>query len=179
MVEHWSPKPGVGGSSPSGPAKKRNQKMKIIQFFKDVWYEMTQKVTWPTGKRLVAATTIIVSFVLIWAIIIFAFDSIFISAQKFVIDDYYDTVMLQRASEGKISIDQVQRFNSAAERDAFMLEKRNNKEPGYDPNVPFADEATNTNDGTGTTQSIPLTPTETSPTTTQPGGSSTTTPNNP
>lgn len=149
---------------------------------------MTQKVTWPTGKRLVTATTIIVSFVLVWAIIIFAFDSVFISAQKFIIDDYYDTVMLKRASEGKISIDQVQKFNTAAERDAFMAEKRKNKEPGYDPTVKFPDETTNgnTTDG-GATQSIPITPGSTSPgtttqpgtTTTQPGGSSTTTPKNP
>lgn len=163
MVEHWSPKPVVGGSSPSGPAIKKEQKMKIIQFFKDVWYEMTQKVTWPTAKRLVTATTIIVSFVLVWAIIIFAFDSVFISAQKFVIDDYYDTVMLNRAREGKISIDQVQKFNTSAERDAFMAEKRKNKEPGYDPQVPFPGEETKPGDGT--TPTIPLTPGSTSPTT--------------
>lgn len=124
---------------------------------------MTQKVTWPTAKRLVTATTIIVSFVLVWAVIIFAFDSVFISAQKFVIDDYYDTVMLKRATEGKISIDQVKRFNTASERDAFMAEKRKNKEAGYDPNVPFPDEATNPTDGK--TPTIPLTPGSTSPTT--------------
>jgi preprotein translocase SecE subunit len=136
--------------------------MKIIQFFKDVWYEMTQKVTWPTAKRLVTATTIIVSFVLVWAIIIFAFDSVFISAQKFIIEDYYDTVMLKRASDGKVSLDQVQKFNTSAERDAFMAEKRKNKEPGYDPQVPFPDEVKQPD---GTTPTIPLTPGSTSPTT--------------
>jgi preprotein translocase SecE subunit len=130
----------------------------MIQFFKDVWYEMTQKVTWPTARRLVTATTIIVSFVLIWSVIIYAFDAVFITAQQYVISDIYDDVALQDAKEGKITIDQVMKFNTYNERQQFYQQQEAAGKPGYGKN-PRADEKQP--DGSGTT--IPLTPEGTSP----------------
>ena len=117
---------------------------------------MTQKVSWPTARRLVTATTIIISFVLIWAVIIFAFDSVFISAQKFVISDYYDTVALKHASEGKTTIDQVKKFATAAERDKYMSEQEAAGQPGYGKN-PDTD-TTNQNGANPDGTSIPLSP---------------------
>ena len=52
MVERRSPKPEVGGSIPSAPAKKmENKKMKNpLKFFQEVKQEAF-KVSWPTGKE--------------------------------------------------------------------------------------------------------------------------------
>jgi preprotein translocase SecE subunit len=150
----------LGVQVPLGLPLKRKE---MIQFFKDVWFEMTQKVTWPTARRLVTATTIIIVFVLIWAVIIFAFDSVFISAQKFVISDYYDTVALKHASDGKITIDQVKRFATAADRDKYMTDEETKGTPGYGKN-PDTTDTTNQNGQGGTT--IPVSP----------GGNSTTIP---
>lgn len=156
-----------------------------MKFFKDVWYEMTQKVTWPTAKRLVTAVTIILVFVMVWAVIIYAFDSVFISAQSFIINDYYDTVALKKASEGKITIDMVKRFTTAAERNKYMADEEAKGTPGYGKNPDTTDTTTNQNGES----SIPITPGATGTpitipggTTQQPGGGTQTppaTPNNP
>ena len=52
MVERRSPKPEVGGSIPSAPAKKRRMKRmrNLLKFFQEVKQEAF-KVTWPTGKE--------------------------------------------------------------------------------------------------------------------------------
>ncbi len=67
MVERRSPKPEVGGSIPSAPAKRNRLYMKNpLKFFQDVKQEAF-KVTWPTGKEtmqgslMVAAMAIIAS----------------------------------------------------------------------------------------------------------------------
>ncbi len=67
MVERRSPKPEVGGSIPSAPAKRNRLNMKNpLKFFQDVKQEAF-KVTWPTGKEtmqgslMVAAMAIIAS----------------------------------------------------------------------------------------------------------------------
>ena len=52
MVERRSPKPEVGGSIPSAPAKKKeNERMRTpLKFFQEVKQEAF-KVTWPTWKE--------------------------------------------------------------------------------------------------------------------------------
>ena len=51
MVEHWSPKPGVGGSSPSWPAIKKVTMEKLKKFFKDAKVEL-DKVIFPTKVQV-------------------------------------------------------------------------------------------------------------------------------
>lgn len=61
MVESRSPKPSVGGSSPSSPAKAKRYMDNLKRFYKyliDTRHEI-DKVTWP-GKQEVIITTIIV-----------------------------------------------------------------------------------------------------------------------
>ena len=52
LVEHWSPKPGVGRSSRSSRAKYKDYEMKIITYFKESYNELVHKVTWPSWKEL-------------------------------------------------------------------------------------------------------------------------------
>ncbi len=65
LVEHWSPKPGVGGSSPSWPAKKGKTMNKIINFIKSAKEEL-DKVIFPTKiqvRQAFIAVLIVVSVV--------------------------------------------------------------------------------------------------------------------
>ena len=50
MVERRSPKPEVGGSSPSAPARLNENMKNPIKFLQDVKQEAF-KVTWPTWKE--------------------------------------------------------------------------------------------------------------------------------
>ena len=50
MVEHRSPKPEVGGSSPSAPARLKKIMKNPIKFIQEVKQEAF-KVSWPTGKE--------------------------------------------------------------------------------------------------------------------------------
>ncbi len=65
MVEHWSPKPGVGGSSPSWPAIKVDIMSKIINFIKSSKVEL-DKVIFPTKiqvKQAFIAVVIVVAVI--------------------------------------------------------------------------------------------------------------------
>ena len=69
MVEHWSPKPGVGGSSPSWPAiKGRKMSMsisRVIDFIKSSKAEL-DKVIFPTKvqvKQAFIAVIIVVAVI--------------------------------------------------------------------------------------------------------------------
>ena len=65
MVEHWSPKPGVGGSSPSWPAIKGKEMSKIIDFVKSSKLELN-KVIFPTKlqvKQAFIAVVIVVAVI--------------------------------------------------------------------------------------------------------------------
>ncbi len=88
MVELRSPKPSVGGSSPSTraiffyhngfretPERQKNNYMKdkIINFFLDIYKEM-KKVTWPKKKELVDFTKIVLVTMLIFAVIVYLID---------------------------------------------------------------------------------------------------------
>ncbi|NLI39984.1 MAG: preprotein translocase subunit SecE [Caldisericales bacterium] len=94
-------------------------------FFKDVWYEMNNKVTWPTWKRLVKATTVVIVFIMIWAVILGAFDSVFSSFQSWLAQDYYDPVALQNG--------EVKKFESQQKLEEWMESQRKAGVKGYVP----------------------------------------------
>ncbi len=65
MVEHWSPKPGVGGSSPSWPAIKGKVMNKLVSFIKSSKTEL-DKVIFPTKiqvKQAFIAVIIVVAVI--------------------------------------------------------------------------------------------------------------------
>ena len=65
MVERRSPKPEVGGSIPSAPAKKELQKMiNPLKFIQSVKQEAF-KVTWPTGKETLQGTLMVVAMAIV------------------------------------------------------------------------------------------------------------------
>ena len=103
MVEHRSPKPVVGGSSPSGPAARSKtedflgeevpaKKGKTVSvnsterlglfsrmslFLRQVMFEL-KKVVWPTKEQMVTYTAVVVVFVIIMGLIIAALDFAFV-----------------------------------------------------------------------------------------------------
>ena len=82
MVEHRSPKPVVGGSSPSWPAiLNMNQKVsffkRIKNFFKEVKQEFIYRTTWPSRELLISSFVTILIFIAFWAVIIGVFDYAF------------------------------------------------------------------------------------------------------
>ena len=103
LVEHRSPKPVVGGSSPSGPAARSKtedflgeevpaKKGKTVSvnsterlglfsrmslFLRQVMFEL-KKVVWPTKEQMVTYTAVVVVFVIIMGLIIAALDFAFV-----------------------------------------------------------------------------------------------------
>ena len=77
MVERRSPKPEVGGSIPSAPAKKwRIKKMKNpLKFFQEVKQEAF-KVTWPTGKETLQGTLMVVVMAIIASLFFLLLDQV-------------------------------------------------------------------------------------------------------
>ena len=82
MVECRSPKPEVGGSIPSAPAKKGIKKMfnpfKFVQSVKQEAY----KVTWPTKKEVLLGAFMVFVLATIAAIFFLLLDQIY----KFLLD---------------------------------------------------------------------------------------------
>jgi len=78
LVEHWSPKPGVGSSSLSTRAirLRRILMKKIKKFIEDVRKEMA-KVSWPTQQELIDNTIIVVVFTIIVSTFIFGVDQVY------------------------------------------------------------------------------------------------------
>tara|TARA_B100000886_G_scaffold89472_1_gene58959 strand:+ start:153 stop:425 length:273 start_codon:yes stop_codon:yes gene_type:complete len=83
LVERRSPKPEVGGSIPSAPAKKKeNKKMKNpLKFFQEVKQEAF-KVTWPTGKETVQGTIMVAIMAIIASLFFLLVDQFY----KFFLD---------------------------------------------------------------------------------------------
>ena len=80
MVERRSPKPEVGGSIPSAPAKKKIMK-NPLKFIQEVKQEAF-KVTWPTGKETIQGSLMVVAMATIAAIFFLLLDQIL----KFLLD---------------------------------------------------------------------------------------------
>ena len=83
MVERRSPKPEVGGSIPSAPAKKKeNERMKNpLKFFQEVKQEAF-KVTWPTGKETIQGTIMVAIMAIIASLFFLLVDQFY----KFFLD---------------------------------------------------------------------------------------------
>jgi preprotein translocase subunit SecE len=74
LVEHWSPKPGVGSSSLSSRAIIIRSEMKIKGYFQESFTELVHKVTWPTWSELQNSATLVMVATLIIAVIVAAMD---------------------------------------------------------------------------------------------------------
>ena len=77
MIESRSPKPEVGGSIPSAPAKKKiiNDIKNPLKFIQDVKQEAF-KVSWPTGKETVQGALMVVAMAIIASLFFLLLDQI-------------------------------------------------------------------------------------------------------
>ena len=75
MVERRSPKPEVGGSIPSAPAKKKGIMKNPFKFIQEVKQEAF-KVTWPTGKETLQGTLMVVAMAIIASLFFLLLDQI-------------------------------------------------------------------------------------------------------
>ena len=74
MVERRSPKPEVGGSIPSAPAKNKIMK-NPLKFIQDVKQEAF-KVTWPTGKETLQGALMVVAMAIIASLFFLLLDQV-------------------------------------------------------------------------------------------------------
>ena len=74
MVERRSPKPEVGGSIPSAPAKKEIMK-NPLKFIQEVKQEAF-KVTWPTSKETLQGTLMVIAMAIIASIFFLLLDQV-------------------------------------------------------------------------------------------------------
>jgi preprotein translocase subunit SecE len=83
LVEHWSPKPGVGSSSLSTRAK--FEKMNLINYIKDSFEELRNKVSWISWEEAQKSTVVVAGFTILFALAVFAVDKVFQS----VLTEYF------------------------------------------------------------------------------------------
>ena len=81
MVERRSPKPEVGGSIPSAPAKREQIMKNPLRFFQEVKQEAF-KVTWPTKKDVVTGALMVFVLASLAAVFFLLLDQIL----KFFLD---------------------------------------------------------------------------------------------
>ena len=81
MVERRSPKPEVGGSIPSAPAKKDWKMFNPLRFVQSVKREAF-KVTWPTKKEVMIGSAMVLVLATIAALFFLLLDQIY----KFLLD---------------------------------------------------------------------------------------------
>lgn len=74
-AERRSPKPQVGGSIPSWPARQVKRMRSIGRFLKDVRNEL-RKVAWPTRLETTQTTLIVMLMVLVSSLFLWGVDSI-------------------------------------------------------------------------------------------------------
>ena len=75
MVERRSPKPEVGGSIPSAPAKKRKLMRNPLRFLQEVKQEAF-KITWPTKKDTVTGALMVFGLATLAAVFFLLLDQI-------------------------------------------------------------------------------------------------------
>ncbi len=76
MVEHRSPKPGVGSSSLSSRANFYKMK-KVVAYIKESYDELVHKVSWPTYSELSSNAVAVLYASLIIALLVFLMDLCF------------------------------------------------------------------------------------------------------
>ena len=75
MVERRSPKPEVGGSIPSAPAKNRKLMRNPLKFLQEVKQEAF-KITWPTKKDTVTGSLMVFGLATLAAVFFLLLDQI-------------------------------------------------------------------------------------------------------
>ena len=75
MVERRSPKPEVGGSSPSAPAKTKENMKNPVKFLQEVKQEAF-KVTWPTGKETIQGALMVFAMAVVMSIFFLLLDQV-------------------------------------------------------------------------------------------------------
>ena len=75
MVERRSPKPEVGGSSPSAPARLKEDMKNPVKFLQEVKQEAF-KVTWPTGKETLQGALMVVAMAIIASLFFLLLDQV-------------------------------------------------------------------------------------------------------
>ena len=81
MVERRSPKPEVGGSIPSAPAKRGKEMINPLKFIQQVKQEAF-KVTWPKSKEVALGSLMVFVLASLAAIFFLLLDQIY----KFLLD---------------------------------------------------------------------------------------------
>tara|TARA_B100002051_G_scaffold262374_1_gene284929 strand:+ start:1072 stop:1338 length:267 start_codon:yes stop_codon:yes gene_type:complete len=81
LVERRSPKPEVGGSIPSAPARKQKKMLNPLKFIQSVKQEAF-KVTWPTRKDVALGSLMVFVLATIAAIFFLFLDQIY----RFLLD---------------------------------------------------------------------------------------------
>ena len=76
MVERRSPKPEVGGSSPSAPARLNKIMRNPIKFIQEVKQEAF-KVSWPTGKETLQGALMVFVMALVMSLFFLLLDQVF------------------------------------------------------------------------------------------------------
>ena len=75
MVERRSPKPEVGGSIPSAPAKKRKLMRNPLRFLQEVKQEAF-KVSWPTGKETIQGALMVFAMAVVMSLFFLLLDQV-------------------------------------------------------------------------------------------------------
>ena len=83
LVEHRSPKPGVGSSSLSFRANIIEMK-KIVAYIKETYDELIHKVSWPTRPELTNSAVVVLYASLLIAVVVFVMDFCFQNLMEFV-----------------------------------------------------------------------------------------------
>ena len=83
LVEHWSPKPGVGSSSLSSRAN-FFKTMDIKGYFRESYTELVHKVTWPAWNELQNSGVLVLVATLIIALLVAAMDMSFSRIMEFI-----------------------------------------------------------------------------------------------
>lgn len=76
LVEHWSPKPGVGSSSLSTRAKYYKE-MNLVNYIKDSFEELRNKVSWISWEEAQKSTVVVAIFTILFALAVFLVDKVF------------------------------------------------------------------------------------------------------
>jgi preprotein translocase subunit SecE len=76
LVEHWSPKPGVGSSSLSTRAK-NNIMAGIVNYIKESFEELKNNVTWPEWSDAQSKMVLVAVFSVLFSLAIWGVDTVF------------------------------------------------------------------------------------------------------
>ena len=76
LVEHWSPKPGVGSSSLSTRAKLTFSMSVIINYIRDSFEELKNNVSWTPRAELQRLVVVVLVFSVIFSLAIWGADTV-------------------------------------------------------------------------------------------------------